>query len=177
MMSVKVYAVGARNFLFLNIPPIERAPMALEYGIGDQMVEGAAIQDWNCRLVKVARQFWEKYSDITIFTLDTYAIFNAVLNNPKVFSQTAGYVNTTSYCEAYANGPPSMTSFNQSCGLPVSEYLWLDRLHPTYPMHNVMAEHIAGLLEMVPPGGVGCNGSRSDGGHGRRSSGAKDKEG
>ena len=153
MMSVKVYAVGARNFLFLNVPPVQRAPMTLEYGARDEVVEGSAIQEWNERLIKVVRQLQKKHTDVTIFALDTYTIFSAVLNNPKIFPQTAGYRNTTSYCEAYANGTPSLTSFNESCGLPVSEYFWLDPLHPTYPMHNATAEQIANLLEKVPPRG------------------------
>jgi len=85
MMSIKVYAVGARNFLFLNVPPVERAPVTLEYGVKDEVVECAAIREWNRRLIKVVRQLREKHRDVTIFALDTYAIFNAVLNNPKVF--------------------------------------------------------------------------------------------
>ena len=165
MMSIKVYAVGARNFLFLNVPPVERAPVTLEYGVNDEVVECAAIREWNRRLIKVVRQLREKHRDVTIFALDTYAIFNAVLNNPKVFPQTAGYRNTTSYCEAYANGTPSMTSFNPNCGLPVNEYFWLDPLHPTYPMHNAMAKQIANLLEKVPLGGVSCDGSGTYNGH------------
>jgi phospholipase/lecithinase/hemolysin len=178
MMSVKVYAVGARNFLFLNVPSIERAPVTLEYGASDQMLEGITIQEWNWRLVKVVQQLREKHADVTIFDLDTYTIFNAVLNNPKIFPQTAGYRNTTSYCEAYVNGTPNMTSFNPSCGLPVNEYFWLNPLHPTYPMHNAMAKQIANLLENVPPGGVGCNGSGSNNVHAHENgNNTKDKEG
>jgi phospholipase/lecithinase/hemolysin len=157
--------VGARNFLFLSVPPVERAPVTLEDVASDEIIEGAAIQEWNGRLIKLVRQLQEKHTDVTIFTLDTYAIFNAVLNNPKVFPQTAGYGNTTSYCEAYANGTPSTTSFNASCGLPVNEYFWLDPIHPTYPMHNATAEQIANLLERAPPGGVGVKAGGSENGH------------
>src|SRR5579871_2053496 len=163
-MSVKVYAIGARNFLFLNVPPIERSPVTLEYGVNDQMLESAAIHEWNGRLLKVVRQFRKNHTDIMIFVLDTYAIFNAVLNNPKVFPQTSCYRNTTSYCETYMNGTPSMTSFNLSCGLPVNEYFWLNSLHPTYPMHDAIAEHVATLLEKVPPSSIKCNSSRNDSG-------------
>lgn len=154
-MPGKVYAMGARNFLFLSVPPIERAPAILEYGVSDQMLVGAAILEWKRRLIKVVRQLRGKHSDVTIFAFDTYTIFNGALNNPKVFPQTASYRNTTSYCEIYMNGTPSMTSFNSSCGLPVNEYFWLNSLHPTYPMHDAMAEHIANLLKTVPPGRCG----------------------
>jgi len=177
MMSVKVYAVGARNFLFLNVPPVERAPATLEYGADDQIIEGAAILEWNGRLIKVARQLRGKHADVTVFALDTYSIFNAVLNNPKVFPQTAGYRNTTRYCATYMNGTPNMTSFSASCGLPVNEYFWLNQLHPTYPMHDAMAAHIVNLLEKVPPGGFECNCSGSDDGNGHENRNANEKEG
>lgn len=35
-----------------------------------------------------------------------------------------------------------MNYFDPSCGIPVNEYLWLNDLHPTYPIHNLIASQI-----------------------------------
>jgi phospholipase/lecithinase/hemolysin len=144
---------GGSQLAFLNVPPVQRAHLTSVDPASVQAVERTAIQEWNGLLMKFGRQFREMHADVAIFVFDTYTLFNTVLNNPKVFPQTAGYKNTTNFCEAYANGTPSMTSFNASCGLPVNEYFWFNALHPTYPMHNATAEQIWSLFEKVPPGG------------------------
>lgn len=40
------------------------------------------------------------------------------------------------------SGTPTLTYLDPSCGVPVNEYLWLNDLHPTYPMHNLIASQI-----------------------------------
>lgn len=153
----QIYAVGARNFLFLNVPPVQRAPLTAAQGPAAQAAEGAAIEEWNGRLLRLTRELRQNHPDVTTFAFDTYNLFNAVLNDPSIFPQTSQYKNTTGYCPAYMDGTPTETYFNASCGIPVNEYFWLNTLHPTYPMHNVLAQQIADLLERVPKGGMGCN--------------------
>ena len=63
------------------------------------------------------------------------------------YPQTAGYLNTTEFCVAYENGTPEPDTFNETCGIPVNEYFWLNQLHPTYPMHDALAAQIALELE------------------------------
>ena len=73
-------------------------------------------------------------------------MFNQVLSYPASYPQTTLYKNTTAYCDAYANGTPERDTLNATCGIPVNEYFWLNSLHPTYPMHDVVAKQIATLL-------------------------------
>lgn len=40
------------------------------------------------------------------------------------------------------SGTPTLTSSDPSCRAPVNGYLWLNDLHPTYPMHNLIASEI-----------------------------------
>ena len=40
-----------------------------------------------------------------------------------------------------------MNAFVPVCDVPVNQYLWLNDLHPTYPVHNLIAAEIVRLLE------------------------------
>jgi len=95
----------------------------------------------------MANSFASTNQDTTVFLFNTNAIFSAVLKYPRIFNQTAGYKNTTGYCDAYQNGTPAENYFYPNCTIPVNQYFWLNGLHPTYPMHEVMAKQIAKGLE------------------------------
>jgi len=112
-----VYAIGARNFLFLNVPPVQLAPQTSIYGPAVQRQEKHAIIDWNSRLNRLAARLVDDHPDATTFTFDTYALFSVVLRNPTHFPQTAQYKNTTAYCAAYMNGAPTETYFDSICGI------------------------------------------------------------
>lgn len=43
-----------------------------------------------------------------------------------------------------------MDYYDPECGIPVNQYFWLNGLHPTYPIHDVLAGQLAKLLEMGP---------------------------
>ncbi|MCJ1360586.1 MAG: hypothetical protein MMC33_010594 [Icmadophila ericetorum] len=143
----ELYHAGARNFLFLNVPPVNLSPGTSEQGAAAQALEAADIADFNDRLAQMAYNLQYTYVDTTVFQFDTSRVFNQVLTNPASYPQTAGYKNTTDYCVAYENGTPAMNTFNTTCGVPVNEYFWLNTLHPTYPMQNVIAQQIALQLE------------------------------
>ena len=139
----ELYQTGARNFLFLNVPPVNRAPLTSAQGASVQALEAADIKDWNKRLIQLGNNLTNIYSDATVFQFDTNKIFAQVLDDPCSHPQTCPYKNTTDYCVAYENGTPSWYTFNATCGVPVDEYFWLNSLHPTFRMHNATAEAIA----------------------------------
>ncbi|MCJ1250433.1 hypothetical protein MMC30_007661 [Trapelia coarctata] len=143
----QLYSVGARNFLFLNVPAVNHAPTTTVNGRAAVSLEGLDIADFNDRLTAMANGFANTYRDATVFLFNTNAIFSAVLKYPAIFNQTAGYKNTTSYCVAYQDGTPAEDTFYPNCSIPVNQYFWLNSLHPTYPMHDVMAKQIAKALE------------------------------
>jgi len=165
---VQLYSDGARNFLFMNVPPVDRAPNGLEMSQSNRTAEAAYIARFNFRLGALAWNLITWHPDTTVFQFDTNYLFTKVLNNPAEFPETARYRNTTNYCLAYmewvlsgySNGPdlqaelisisgtPTLTFFDPSCGIAVNEYFWLDTLHPTYPMHNFMASQIVKLFEV-----------------------------
>lgn len=44
------------------------------------------------------------------------------------------------------SGTPQWDTKDPSCEYAVNEYLWLNELHPTYPMHNATAADLAEFL-------------------------------
>ncbi len=98
----ELYDAGARNFAFLNVPPVDRSPLALANTALDQSMEKVDIKAWNEALIKMAQSLKADKPDVNMFTVDTNKYFTEVLNNPASFPQTALYKNTTAYCNAYA---------------------------------------------------------------------------
>ncbi|CAO2655906.1 Nn.00g047090.m01.CDS01 [Neocucurbitaria sp. VM-36] len=145
----QVYETGARNFLFLSTPPVNLAPLTLSQNDDGYATEneGKVILDWNKRLSGLVAGFKGKKEGVTAFVHDTWGVFNAVIEDPKTFEQTAGLKNVTGYCKAYANGTPTWYTKDDTCDYPVNEYLWLNELHPTFPIHNATAASIAKLLQ------------------------------
>lgn len=48
------------------------------------------------------------------------------------------------------SGTPEWDTYIESCGYAVDEFFWLNSLHPTYPIHDVVAEGVAALLSGPP---------------------------
>ncbi|KAF2679252.1 carbohydrate esterase family 16 protein [Lentithecium fluviatile CBS 122367] len=142
----ELYQAGARNFLFMNVPAVHRSPLLM--GQGNATVESskAAIADFNARISNMAQSFTQRRTDATVFMLDTFSLYDAVLDDPKSRSETEVYTNTTGFCFAYSARTFDEESFNSSCGIPQKQFLWLDVLHPTPPIHEAMAADIASLL-------------------------------
>ena len=141
-IRLQLYSVGARNFLFLNVPAINYAPTTTAKGGAAVALEGLDIADFNGRLTAMAHHFAGTHVDATVFLFNTNAIFSAVLEYPATFNQTAMYKNTIDFCVAYQDGTPAEDTFYPNCSIPVNQYFWLNNLHPTYPMHDVMAKQI-----------------------------------
>lgn len=101
----QVYQTGARNFMFLTVPPIERSPLftTSSYMSRDFLKQTASyIADWNSRVVNMASNLTRSYKDATAFVFDTNGLFSQVLNDPGKYTQTDIYKNTTGYCLDYS---------------------------------------------------------------------------
>lgn len=110
---------GARSFLFLTVPPTNRAPLIIEQGQPSISLITSALADYNSQLADSVKAFQQKHPDLDQVTVfDTQPIFNTLLDN----SQTFGFVNVTGFCDAYQNGTPEMTTQIAPCA-PVSSFL------------------------------------------------------
>lgn len=114
-----MYSKGARSFLFLTVPPLNRAPLYIQQGPKNAAKMGTNVAEYNTQLTQSVRTFKSKHPNLdTVTVVDTQPIFNTLLDN----WQTYGFVNVTGYCEAYENGTPTTTYQVKGCA-PVSKYL------------------------------------------------------
>ncbi|CAE6431237.1 unnamed protein product [Rhizoctonia solani] len=78
-----LYENGARNFLFLNLPPFDRSPGA-NYS---QQVKGE-IAKWNSALPTHIANFTATHKNATAFLYDTQALWSEFYANPTAFNIT-----------------------------------------------------------------------------------------
>lgn len=96
-----LYDQGARNFIFLNVPAVDRSPVIVQRGPHDMAWLSADLDDFNGRLVNMAREVKTKHQGVNVWIYDTRADFGKVLDNPHAFPQTSGLKNVTDSCDKY----------------------------------------------------------------------------
>ncbi|KAJ3725214.1 hypothetical protein C8R42DRAFT_439223 [Lentinula raphanica] len=137
-----LYDSGARSFVFLTVPPTDRAPLQIEQGPEVTTQFKALLADYNDQLSTTVHNFTQHHPDVELaMVFDTRPIFNTLLDN----AQTFGFVNITGYCEAYENGTAELTTQVGGCA-PVSSYFWLNTLHPLFTVHNILAHALSTAL-------------------------------
>ncbi|KAL8930353.1 MAG: hypothetical protein Q9172_000062 [Xanthocarpia lactea] len=98
----QLYAAGARNFLFMNVPPIDRSPGMLARDSATQASMAGYIGEFNFRLILLVYNLAVRYPATTVWLFDTNWLFTRLLNNgPLAFRETSSYANLTDYCLAY----------------------------------------------------------------------------
>jgi phospholipase/lecithinase/hemolysin len=138
-MVESLYDNGARSFLFINVPPIDRAPLFIEQGAANAAKVKSSLADYNAQFAQRVAQFKATHRGLDqIVLFDANQLFSTLLNN----AGPLGFVNSTGFCEAYENGTPSITTQIAPCA-PVSQYFWLNTLHPLFTIHNIMAHAMA----------------------------------
>ena len=109
---------GGGAFLFLTVPPTNRAPLLIEAGEAAVRNISSALDDYNKQLNSSIAAFNANHTDASAVLFDTRPVFNTLLDHAETF----GFVNITGYCEAYENGTPDLTTEEPPCA-PVSSYL------------------------------------------------------
>jgi len=142
-----VYARGGRNFLVLNVPPIDRTPGWSAFrNAADRMQLAGLIKSYNTALSNMVGDMKRAHADAHVFYYDAWTTFDAVITDPKSRAQTAGLGTTTGWCGAYA-GTEDPTACNSTCVYGcVDKYFYQDLLHPTHVVHEVVAREIGVLL-------------------------------
>ena len=101
-LVAQIYETGGRNFVFVNVPPVDRSPMMVEQGPEAAEGERKIIAQWNGRVEALATDFKAAHSDeVNVWTYDSNQSFGAVLDDPTVFEATAEMKNVTDYCKDY----------------------------------------------------------------------------
>ncbi|CZR50254.1 related to cellulose-binding GDSL lipase/acylhydrolase [Phialocephala subalpina] len=121
-----LYNAGARNFLFLTVPPIQKTPLVLAESTAVQTQEGAAVVTYNQLLQVGVDAFKKNNTGITAYVYDTTTPFNTAIDNPTAY------------------GAPDATCYN---GDGVS-CLWFNNYHPGQAIHKLVAAGIAGVVPL-----------------------------
>lgn len=99
-----LYGSGARNFLFMNVPPVHRSPFTLGQQNSEEAVDTSlsAIEDFNTRINTMVANFARNKTDVTLFLFDNFRLYNEALDDPNSKPETGVYTNTTGFCPQYS---------------------------------------------------------------------------
>ncbi|KAL0067327.1 hypothetical protein AAF712_005554 [Marasmius tenuissimus] len=106
----------ARNFVFVDVPPIDRSPQGAELG-RSEIIE-ARVQTWNEELQTQVSQFVEDTPTAKVSCFSIHDVLSAVLDDPEEYDFTAD--DTTAE----------------------SGEIWADDLHLTSSVHRIIAERM-----------------------------------
>jgi outer membrane lipase/esterase len=132
-----LYGHGARNFLVLNIPAIDKTPAIRQI---DAQVPGTAwfteqiVQGLNIQLGQIIEGL-RGYPQIIIKQLDIYTLLNDIVAQPANY----GIITTDTACVT-----PNIQPY--TCAQP-NTYLFWDGIHPTKAVHAIVAQKASELLQ------------------------------
>jgi phospholipase/lecithinase/hemolysin len=101
-LLLEVYNSGARNFLIINVPAVDRSQFTAAMGASAPATEKAAIAAFNSDVASMMTSFKQSHSDITYFLFDSYTLFTNILNNPETYPATAQLKVLDNYCPDYS---------------------------------------------------------------------------
>ncbi|KAL8999166.1 MAG: hypothetical protein Q9169_001945 [Polycauliona sp. 2 TL-2023] len=159
-----LYTAGARNFLLINIPPMESMPdFTGNGGVGtratarDRQLVKRAVMYFNSQMASLIFSFRLRYPDTAVAIFDTHALFSEMQASLSATNALMRRYDSTPIehlrdaCPAYSKfGEAYLGSdefYDESCEVPVSSYFWLNGLHPTWSVHKVMAGKMADFYD------------------------------
>jgi phospholipase/lecithinase/hemolysin len=92
---------GARNFVFVNVPAIDRSPGTVAAGPETARLEKDDVEAFNALMGDLAEEVKRRESGANVWLFDANGLFGRVMDDPEVYLQTQGYRNTTAYCVEY----------------------------------------------------------------------------
>ncbi|KAF8058624.1 hypothetical protein FPV67DRAFT_1720474 [Lyophyllum atratum] len=115
--------VGARNFLFVTVPPIDRSPLMLAQPAASQAAEKTVIAGFNSKMAAKTSAFKSANSGVSTWTWDANTQFTIILNSPGTY----GFKDATSYGSA-------------------SNQFWGNDYHPSSYAHKFFGQQVGTVL-------------------------------
>jgi len=133
----RMHESGLRNFLLINVPPIDRS-----MGDRDGRIR-QRVHMFNSHLELLREKFAARHvRDTRVWVFDANSLYVDVIDDHMAFGVPAqGLKNMTGWCTAYRNAT-ELDAFDEGCGVKRGEYFWRDETHVTYTVHNITAERI-----------------------------------
>ncbi|GLB34892.1 hypothetical protein LshimejAT787_0204570 [Lyophyllum shimeji] len=119
-LEEELYDAGARNFLFIDVPPIHRSPAVPEHH-----EDSTTFDNFNNELDEAVSAFVARHPNITVMLFSASATFNSFLDAPEAYGFR-----------------------KQDCRRPGGR-IWYDTLHPTSAVHDCVAKELAKFLGSV----------------------------
>ncbi|KAI5992069.1 SGNH hydrolase-type esterase domain-containing protein [Pisolithus albus] len=107
---------GARNFVFVNVPPIDHSPQALDAGLTDEMEE--RVKAWNESFQAQVTEFGASSKEATVLLFSSHQVFTEVLDDPLEFD------------------------FSEDDPTTEGGGIWVDDLHMTTEVHDIFAQRL-----------------------------------
>jgi phospholipase/lecithinase/hemolysin len=131
-LMTSLYNTGARNFFFVNLPPLFRAPMVTQHGadIIENYRQGVTL--FNSQLLPAyVANFTASHEGVRSIVYDAYSLFSEILDRPHWY----GFKDNTSYtCIGCTNGTGDF---------------WANNYHPTTQVHERLARDMVANLTAV----------------------------
>ncbi|KAL0955540.1 hypothetical protein HGRIS_001776 [Hohenbuehelia grisea] len=118
--TVYLSDVGARNFLFVNVPPVDRSPLMISQGANAQSTEKTVILGFNSKLAAKIDAFKASHAGVQTWLWDSNAAFTTILNSPRTY----GFNDATSVGTGSGN-------------------FWGDVYHPSSAAHKIFGQQVA----------------------------------
>lgn len=96
----KIYNAGGRNYVFINVPPLDRTPLIIPQGESAVSLSKADVAAWNQKVIDLAKRLKTK-ANTNVWVYDANKSFGEVMDNPASHPESAGLKNTTDFCAAY----------------------------------------------------------------------------
>ncbi|CAE6436999.1 unnamed protein product [Rhizoctonia solani] len=118
------YNTGARAFLFVDLPPIDRAPLIVTNETSRRDF-ASRYKMWNENLNKMVQQFSEEHLDASCFEYSSFKLLNSILDDPAEYGFDEGDA------QKFGGG------------------IWADHIHLTSAVHEWIARDIREYLMTV----------------------------
>ncbi|KAI9049010.1 hypothetical protein LZ554_006859 [Drepanopeziza brunnea f. sp. 'monogermtubi'] len=135
----EIYDAGYRNFLFMNLPPLDRKP-------GNQLSptplpNSTMVHQYNLAISSAAAQFTAAHPGAHAMVFDSYAFLAGIMDHPSRY----GITNTTGFCPRF-NAPDIATNYAAYGCQSIGDYFWYDSLHITWTVHRHLARAVERFL-------------------------------
>ncbi|KAK6066917.1 lysophospholipase a [Seiridium cupressi] len=113
---------GFKNFLFLNLPPLDRIPSNQASSSPYPSTNG--LSWWNTALASQVASFQSNNAGTKAMLYDANTFLNKVMNNPGNY----GITNTSNYCPGWQQADVLTNPGKYGCA-PLNQYFWFNAVH------------------------------------------------
>ncbi|QRV72535.1 glycoside hydrolase family 3 protein [Ceratobasidium sp. AG-Ba] len=117
----KLYDAGGRNFLFINVPHVDRSPREAN---SNKAVQASVINGFNAKLATRVSSFASSHSGVKTWIYDSATKLNTLLDSPAAY----GFQDATSYGSG-------------------ANLMWCDNYHISSRVHDYFAKDVVALLK------------------------------